>query len=75
MLLSGSGGAPPDAVEQSSVAGQVAFTEVLVSLGSAFIDLAVQGLSYYLLAFLVPVFVALVLAVKQRRERLDLLEV
>jgi hypothetical protein len=45
--------------------------EALVSLGSAFIDMAVQALSYYLLVFLVPVLMTIMLAVRQRRERLE----
>jgi hypothetical protein len=41
---------------------------VVVSLAAAFVGMAVQGLGYYLLVFLVPVVAAIWLAVKQRRE-------
>jgi hypothetical protein len=51
--------------------GVMGGVEALVSLGSAFIDMAVQALSYYLLVFLVPVLMTIMLAVRQRRERLE----
>jgi hypothetical protein len=62
-------------VDHSFIVSDVALGDVLVSLGSAFIHMAVQALSYYLLAFLAPVLVAMMMAVKQRRERLELLQV
>jgi hypothetical protein len=75
VLLAGAGGGPPDVVDHGAVSSNLAFADVVVSLGSAFIHMAVQALSYYLLAFLAPVLVAVMLAVRQRRERLELLEV
>ncbi|MEX1124617.1 MAG: hypothetical protein WEE53_03020 [Acidimicrobiia bacterium] len=39
-----------------------------MSLGSAFIAMTVQGLGYYLLVFLVPVFAVIGLSVNQRRK-------
>jgi hypothetical protein len=54
----------PDVVASGDCCSSI---ELLVSLGSAFIAMTVQGLGYYLLAFLVPVFVLIGLSVSQRR--------
>jgi len=71
-LLAGTGGGPGRGVVEvfaSEVGGGP--VRVLVSLGAAFIDLAVQALSYYLLAFMFPALLVVLFAAKQRREAID----
>ena len=75
-LLAGTGGGPgPRVVEVSASEAGGSPIGVLVSLGSAFLDLAVQALSYYLLAFMFPVLLVLLFAAKQRQEAIDAGEV
>jgi hypothetical protein len=64
---------PTVAVVASSGEERGAF-DVLVSLGSAFIDMAVNALSYYLLAFLAPLLMTILLWVRQRQEKLEAVE-
>jgi hypothetical protein len=74
VLLGSFEGGPPDVVDHGFLPSGVGFAHVVVSLGSAFIDMAVSALSYYLLAFLVPVLLTVMLAMRQRRERLEAVE-